>query len=532
MSDRAHIVCVDDEQAVLNQLSAQISRRFGSTHLVECAESSEEALELIESIFAAGDRVELVICDQVMPGMKGDHFLEAVHATHPETMKVLLTGQAGLDSAIYAINHASLDRYIEKPWELEDLSLSIQSLLTQYRLRADLERHRARLERRGRDLQQLHQVGRELASSVEADRVLALTSDVARSVCGAPTAAVVAVVAVGEPARWAGLPAPELTDGVRRDIEASLGRLRSERRIEAPVPCPAGVGPFPLHQGDLLFGWVLVPAGLAANRDTGDLFAILAGQAAANLNRIRLLEERVASERMSAIGRMISALAHDLRNPMTAIKGYAGMIDEFDLPREREQECARFVIEESDRMSVMIEEVLEFSRGERPRLELAPITVSDLAARVHRLVEPSFRAKGVAFRAELGYAGPIVVDAGRLQRAILNITTNGLDATAAGGALTFSSSLSSGGGVEIILQDTGCGIPEDVRARVFEPFFTHGKARGVGLGMAIARRIVEEHGGVIELRSEPGQGTRFTLRLPHARPAGETSASGDMPFQP
>jgi len=131
----AHIVCVDDEQAVLDQLSAQLTRRFGASHRVECAESAEEALALIDEIFAAGDEVELIICDQVMPKMKGDRFLERVHVTRPRVMKILLTGQAGLDSAIYAINNAGLHCYIEKPWEVEDLNLAVENLLTQHRLR-------------------------------------------------------------------------------------------------------------------------------------------------------------------------------------------------------------------------------------------------------------------------------------------------------------------------------------------------------------------------------------------------------------
>jgi two-component system chemotaxis response regulator CheY len=519
VSGRAHIVCVDDEQAVLNQLSAQLGRRFGSTHRVECAESAEEALDLIESLFAAGDRVELVICDQVMPGLKGDHFLEAVHGAHPEVMKVLLTGQAGLDSAIYAINHASLDRYIEKPWEVEDLNLSVQSLITQYRLRADLDRHRDRLERRGRDLQALHHVGRDLASTVDLDGVLALTADAARAVSGASHAAVVGTVAARGPARWAGLGDGASQEIDRPAIEGCLTRLRAAHRVEPPEPHPPGLGAFPIHEGDVLFGWLFVPAGLASDQDAGDLFAILAGQAAASLNRVRLLEERVASERLSAIGRMLSALAHDLRNPMTAIKGYAGMIEEFDMPRDKRKECARFIVEESDRMSAMIEEVLDFSRGDRTPLKLAPLSVPDLAMKVHRLVEPAFSAKGVAFRAELGFAGEIVVDADRLRRAVLNVTSNALDATEAGGSVTFSSRL-AGGEVELAIEDTGNGIPEEVQPRVFEPFFTHGKARGVGLGMAIARRIVEEHSGTIAFQTEPGRGTRFTLRLPARSPAG------------
>lgn len=520
MSGRPHIVCVDDEQAVLNQLSAQLSRRFGATHFVECAESAEEALGLIGEVFTNGDRVELVLCDQVMPGMKGDHFLEAVHESHPEIMKVLLTGQAGLDSAIYAINHASLDRYIEKPWAPEDLNLSIQSLLTQYQLRRDLDQHRTRLEKRGRDLQGLHHVGRELASSVQADRVLALTVEAARNVSGATVAAAVAVVAAGESPRWAGLPASGMLDTAeRRAIEACLGRLRAARSVEGPAPCPAGFVALPLHQSDLLFGWLFAPEKSAADRDAGDLFAILADQAAASLNRIRLLEERVASERSSAIGHMISALAHDLRNPMTAIKGYAGMFEEFEMPREKQRECGRLIVEESDRMSAMIEEILDFSRGERTPLKLAPVTVADLSMKVHRLVEPAFRAKGVLLKAELAYTGPVIVDGDKLRRALLNIASNALDATDPGGCLTLSSAVFPGG-VEIALQDTGRGIPEELQPRVFEPFFTHGKARGIGLGMAIARRIVEEHGGTIELESQPGRGTRFTLRLPQARPAG------------
>lgn len=165
----------------------------------------------------------------------------------------------------------------------------------------------------------------------------------------------------------------------------------------------------------------------------------------------------------------------------------------------------------------MIEEILDFSRGERASLKLGPVSVADLVAKVHRLVEPAFRAKGVTFRADLAYAGPIVVDADRLRRAILNIVSNALDATDAGGCLTLTSMRGSAG-VEIALQDTGHGIPPELQARVFEPFFTHGKTRGVGLGMAIARRIVEEHGGAIDLESEPGRGARFTIRLPQAAP--------------
>ena len=121
--ERDYIVCVDDEQAVLNQLSAQLSRRFGSDYRVECARVGGGGAGPDRRADAPATDVQLVICDQVMPGMKGDRFLEIVTRAWPEIMKILLTGEAGLDSAIYAINHAGLHRYIEKPWEAEDLML-------------------------------------------------------------------------------------------------------------------------------------------------------------------------------------------------------------------------------------------------------------------------------------------------------------------------------------------------------------------------------------------------------------------------
>jgi two-component system chemotaxis response regulator CheY len=512
MTGRGTIVCVDDEQAVLNQLSTQLTRRFGSTHVVECAESAEEALRLVEETFAAGDRVEVVICDQVMPGMKGDRFLETVHAAHPEVMKVLLTGQGGLDSAIHAINHAGLDRYIEKPWEAEDLAMSIHSLLAQHRLRRDVERHHERLERRGRDLRALHDVGRDLASAADPSRILARVAEAARSL--ARTSRVTAVATAGSSGHvlWSETPEPLLDAESRVRFAASLAGTSGH----GPAP-PPGVAALSLRHGNRVLGYVLLPEGPAHDPEVKETLAILADQAAASLDNVRLLEERVASERLSAIGRMISALAHDLRNPMTAIKGYAGMFEAFDLPRDREKECGRLIQEECDRMSAMLEEVLAFSRGEHIRLNLAPVDVDDLASHIRRLVEPVFQARRIEFRTDLNCGSAVLVDLERITRAILNVVDNSIEAMEGGGTFVLSSAV-AGPSVELALEDTGRGIPEEVQARVFEPFFTHGKAKGTGLGMAIARRIVEEHGGTIGLRSEVGRGTRITLTLPISEP--------------
>jgi two-component system chemotaxis response regulator CheY len=504
----AHIVCVDDEQAVLDQLSAQLTRRFGSTHRVECAESAEEALQLIDEIFAAGDDVELVICDQVMPGMKGDRFLERLYQTRPRVMKILLTGQAGLDSAIYAINNAGLHAYIEKPWEVEDLNLAIENLLTQHRLRRDLEHHHVRLERRSRELHGLHDVGRALGSALDPERVLSLVANAAGSLTSSGCAVVIQTGSGA--ALWQGA-GPSLSPDSRRDVEAALGRLRGEGQSGPPPGVPAGRA-IALDHGRRLFGWLLLLDGPEPALDTREFLSILAGQAAAALHHMELLEERLRSERLSTIGRMIATIVHDFRNPMTAIKGYGGLLEE-DVSAERRRQYARLVMEETDRMGGMIDEILEFTRGEPATLRPRALTVATLFDAVERTVAPEMKPRGVRFRSELGYDGTLMVDVDRLMRAVLNFVANALEAMPDGGTLTLTSRR-AGDRVELVVSDTGVGIPEELQPRLFEPFFTHGKPRGLGLGMSIARKFVEEHGGEVRLESRPAEGTRVTVTMP------------------
>jgi signal transduction histidine kinase len=203
------------------------------------------------------------------------------------------------------------------------------------------------------------------------------------------------------------------------------------------------------------------------------------------------------------------------------------MFEELELPTEKRREFAHLIVEEADRMNAMVEELLEFTRGAQTPLYATPTTVKDLVDKVCRLMEPELQAKGIALRRLLGYAGPLTVDVDRMKRAVLNIASNALDAMDAGGTFTLESRLRDGS-LELALADTGRGIPEELQPRIFEPFFTHGKSHGIGLGMSITRKIVEEHGGRIELVSRPGVGTTFTLILPLSPAAGPASVSAHV----
>src|SRR5678809_77080 len=131
---REHILCVDDEEGILAALRQQLSARFGGECDIAVAKNAREALDLMEDLQQDGEQLAVVIADQIMPGMKGVELLEEVHRRSPQTVKILLTGQAGLDAVVYAINRAGLDQYIPKPWDEPDLRLTVQNFLSRFRL--------------------------------------------------------------------------------------------------------------------------------------------------------------------------------------------------------------------------------------------------------------------------------------------------------------------------------------------------------------------------------------------------------------
>jgi CheY-like chemotaxis protein len=124
--DKKAILCVDDEQIVLNSLRGQLKNHFGNIYILEFAESADEAMELIDEFNQDGVNVLLIVSDWLMPGMRGDEFLIKVHERYPGIRKVMLTGQADPDAISNAMDKANLFRLLSKPWEEKDLIATIQ----------------------------------------------------------------------------------------------------------------------------------------------------------------------------------------------------------------------------------------------------------------------------------------------------------------------------------------------------------------------------------------------------------------------
>src|SRR5680860_1175394 len=120
------ILCVDDEEIILEALQEQLDSFFGEEYIIETADSGEDALEFFLELIKEGVQIPVIISDYIMPGMKGDELLKEIHKKSPDSLKILLTGQASIEGISNAINNAQLYRYLSKPWDKDDLILTVK----------------------------------------------------------------------------------------------------------------------------------------------------------------------------------------------------------------------------------------------------------------------------------------------------------------------------------------------------------------------------------------------------------------------
>jgi DNA-binding response OmpR family regulator len=156
MTDRWAIVCVDDEPTILDSLKIELKKTLSDRFVIEIAENGEEALELVEELLAESYEIPLIISDYIMPHMRGDELLKRIQAISPKTLKIMLTGQADVEAVGNAINYAKLYRYIAKPWQTEDLKLTITEAIHSYFQDRKLIEQHTQLQQMNRELQGLN----------------------------------------------------------------------------------------------------------------------------------------------------------------------------------------------------------------------------------------------------------------------------------------------------------------------------------------------------------------------------------------
>lgn len=217
------------------------------------------------------------------------------------------------------------------------------------------------------------------------------------------------------------------------------------------------------------------------------------------------------SQKLSLAGQLAAGVAHEIKNPLASIKGAADILTDEATGASDRSEFGAILQKEIRRIDGTVEEFLEFARPREPRLQA--MNLSEAIRLPIRQLEPEARDHGVRLEVQIEPDVQIEGDGEKIHQLALNLLLNAIQATPPAGVIRVSVAKDGGDRVKFEVQDTGPGIPPEQLDSVFEPFFTT-RATGTGLGLPIARSIVERHGGSISLESSSGSGTRVTVNLP------------------
>jgi signal transduction histidine kinase len=273
--------------------------------------------------------------------------------------------------------------------------------------------------------------------------------------------------------------------------------------------------------GDVVIGWLALKDEEELESFTNEDVARLsqtAARASVILENLHGIERLKEEHRLAALGTMAAGLAHEIRNPLAGIKGAAQYLQS---GREGpDAEMVKIIVDEVDRLNQVVTQFLDYARP--MQIQLEPMDAAALVGNVVGLLDAQGLPPSVTVTEEhAAVRPPVSADGPKLKQVLLNLCQNGLYAMRQGGTLTVRTRMGrlhdpkarNAPAIEIVVEDTGVGITKEDLDKLFVPFFTT-RHDGTGLGLAISRRIVQAHGGELDVSSTPGKGSIFTVRVP------------------
>jgi PAS domain S-box-containing protein len=233
----------------------------------------------------------------------------------------------------------------------------------------------------------------------------------------------------------------------------------------------------------------------------------------------KLEKQILQSDKLTTIGLLAAGIAHEINNPLGNISLYAQMLSKKATDENTRSKLA-IINDEANRAALIVKELLDFSRPSEP--EKSPIDINKEIGKVLSILSLQLKdlsvrnplLKDIRITTDLGHLPLIQADSGQIKQVIMNILTNSVQSVAKNGEIMVRT-VAKEDFVEIIISDNGCGIPEENLNKIFDPFFTtKEQGRGTGLGLSISHGIIKRHNGSIEVKSETGKGTTFTIKLP------------------
>ena len=242
--------------------------------------------------------------------------------------------------------------------------------------------------------------------------------------------------------------------------------------------------------------------------------------AAAAYSRLAVLDEKVCRlDRLASLGDLLSEVVHEVRNPLVSVKTFLQLLPDHMQDESFQTDFRQVVMDELARMERLLDTVMAHARPRGPSLPTSgsgsDCYIEDVLSSIARLLEQRASEHQVHLETALEVGLPAAaMDRDSFRQVILNLTLNALEATPRDGRVILRARRTGGNGVELSVEDGGPGVPEELRPRLFEPFFTTRSDRSGGLGLAISKRLVDEAGGSIEIGDAPSGGARFRVVLP------------------
>lgn len=518
VNDRKVLLVIDDEKEVTRSLR----RLFRKQYEVHCATSAEEAMEILDH-----QMVHVVISDQRMPGRKGTEFFEELKKSHPNTVRMILTGYSDLDAVVDAINKGRVYQYVTKPWEPEELSAIVHDAFERYQLKAenaqlleDLKQSNEKLERR---------VIKKTAALTESNRRLEASEAKYRLIFDHSPLGIFHFNDKGVLTACNRQMAENIAVPSELMVGFSLSNhLKDPQMIKALDSCLSGnAGVFegaytpPGKEESLFlkvhFNAVLDPGG-AISGGIGILEDITEKKA--------LQESQIQMQKLESLGILAGGIAHDFNNLLSIILGNISVAQD----EASGNSLVMRVLGEAEKgalkASQLTRQFITFSSGGSPVRER-----TDLRKIINAAVEMALVGSNCFVQMHLPVRElPVLADSRQMTQVFLNVLENAAEAMPDGGNIEITAFMDSKNEknidphdaqtdqfIHVRISDEGCGIDEKDLHRVMEPYFStkdRGVKKGTGLGLSTAYAIMKKHDGTIQIESERRSGTRVTITLP------------------